>query len=230
LDYTCWYISFIHKEKPWILNFTIRPSYTVIEYRYPQFIPDYLLDRMQWQTNNWKYEKLNLETEHDIKNTMEIYLDKIKEPFDLGKLKQGGKSFAEGFIANLIGDTFESQKIQRNIRPEWLRSSKGKCLELDIFMPQMKLAIEIQGLQHSVDLYGKPKQLAKRKENDLFKKRICKKRGVKLIWMDWNGVNKCLMREPREIRIETIKSLIEDFMGSDYKFLDWKNISEMTFE
>ena len=236
LDYTCWYISFtynesfIRNEKPWILNFTIRPSYTVIEYRHPQFIPDYLLDRMQWQTNNWKYEKLTSETENDVTKTMEIYLDKIKEPFKIGKLKQGGQSFAEGFVTNLITDAFEGQLIERNRRPEWLRGKKGKCLELDIFMPKMNLAIEIQGLQHSVDLCGKPQQLIERKENDLFKKRVCNENGVKLIWMDWEGVNNCLMRAPREKRLESIRTLINDFTRSNYSFLKWKNSIDLLFE
>lgn len=229
-DYTCWYVGFIHKIEQWILNFTIRSSFTIIEYRYPQYLPDNLLDNMKWQTNNWKYEKLTPETEDTIIRNIKIYLEAIRDDFENKKLKRGGKSFAEGFITNMIKDAFEKQEIKRNIRPEWLRSPKGKCLELDIFMPKMNLAIEIQGVHHNVDLYGKPQQLIKRKENDLFKKRICIEKGVKLIWMDWEGVNKCLMRAPREKRLETIRTLIDKFMRSNYSFLKWKNSVDMIFE
>lgn len=229
-DYTCWYVSFDYKEKPWILNFTIRSAFTIVEYRYPQYIPDYLLDRMQWQTNNWKYEKLTSETEGDIEETMHIYLNGLKDDFESGKLKQGGKSFAEGFVAHIIEDTFTGQPIKRNIRPEWLRSVRGKCLELDIFLPEMKLAIEIQGLQHFVDLYSNKEQHDLLRENDLFKKRICRENSIKLIWMDWEGVNKCLMKVPREKRIETIKNLLDGFAKSGHNFLMWKNMIDMTFE
>lgn len=185
---------------------------------------------MKWQTNNWKYEKLTFETENDIKNTMDVYLNNVRNDFERRKLKQGGKSFAEGFVANLIADTFIGQQVKRNIRPEWLRSVKGKCLEIDIFMPEMMLAIEIQGLQHFVDLYSNKQQHSMLKENDLFKKRICKEKGVKLIWMDWEGVNNSLMKKPREQRMKIIRNLIGGFTNSSHNFLMWKRVGDMAFE
>jgi hypothetical protein len=228
---TAWYVSFNGLvEKPWILNFTIHNSYTNIEYRYSQFIPDYLLDQMQWQNNNWKYQTLRAETENNIKKTLEIYLNKIRSPFDERKLKEGGKSFAEGFIVHLLEDVFVGKTIKRNIRPEWLRNARGKCLELDIYVPEMGLAIEIQGLQHFVDLYSNKTLHEHLKENDLFKKRLCKEKGVKLIWMDWNGVNRSLMRQPRDKRMDIIRNLITGFLNSNHSFLFWRNTVDMTCE
>ena len=230
-DYTCWYVGFIHdKIEQWILNFTIRSSFTIIEYRYPQYLPDKLLDNMKWQTSNWKYEKLIPETEDTVTSNIEIYLEAIKDDFENKKLKRGGKSFAEGFITNIIKDAFENQDIKRNIRPEWLRSPKGKYLELDIFLPKMNLAIEIQGLQHFMDIYSDKKQHEALKANDLLKKKRCKERNIKLVWMDWQGVNKCLMRSNREKRIQTIKKLLGDFVKSKKDFLLWKNMIDMVFE
>jgi hypothetical protein len=228
---TAWYVSFNGLvEKPWILNFTIQKSYARIEFRYPQFIPDYMLDKMEWQTNNWKYLSFSAENENEVKKYLEIYLKRIKNPFDQKELKEGGKSFAEGFVTQIIEDTFVGQPIKRNIRPEWLRSVRGKCLELDIFMPEMKLAIEIQGKQHFIDLYSNKDQHDRLKENDIDKKRMCKEKGIKLIWMDWDGVNKSLMRLPREKRMYTVKNLLDSLAKSSNNFIMWKNTAEITLE
>ena len=66
--------------------------------------------------------------------------------------------------------------------------------------------------------------------DDLFKKKKCKERNVKLIWMDWDGINKCLMRSSREKRIQSIKKLLGDFVKSNKDFLLWKNMIAMVFE
>lgn len=229
---TTWYVSFNGLiEKPWILNFRIQKSYTNIEFRYPQFIPDYMLDRMAWQTNNCKYLSLKQDTEELIREYLDIYLKRIERPFNEGKLKQGGRSFAEGFIVNLLEDIFKSKVVKRNFRPEWLRNKRGKCLELDIFLPELNLAIEIQGLQHFTDLYSDTSLHERLKENDLFKKKICSEKGVKLIWMDWSGINRSLMRQTLEIRRKVIDELLTDFLMSNYSFLFWRGIDKTpTFE
>jgi len=103
-------------------------------------------------------------------------------------------------------------------------------LELELFTEEINLAIEIQGLQHFVDLYFNERQHMALKANDIFKKITCKEKGVKLIWMDWEGVNKCLMRTPREERIEVMKNLVEGFTKSSHNFLMWRNTVEVTFE
>jgi len=95
----------------------IYSSYANVEFRYPQFIPDKLLDSMKWQTNNWKYEKLTRATEANIRKTMTVYLDRIRADFENGKLRQGGKSFAEGFISNLMINAFPGIAIKRNVSP-----------------------------------------------------------------------------------------------------------------
>lgn len=191
-DYTCWYVSFKHNEKPWILNFTIYSSYTNIEFRYPQYIPNNILDSLKWQNNSWKYAKFTgqKDTERSLKEIVNTYLSSIRTDFDRRKLKQGGKSFAEGFIVNLISDAFPTYRVKRNIRPEWLKSDKGKYLELDILVSNKKLAIEIQGPQHFIDLYSNKKQHLRLIKNDLLKKTLCRDNGIRLIWMDWNGIKR----------------------------------------
>jgi len=229
-NYTGWYVSFTHREKPWILNFSIYPSFTNVEFRYPQYLPNNILDRLKWQNNSWKYARFTDDTEVKLKKIVEVYLDGIRADFDRKKLKQGGKSFAEGFVSNLILDAFPGYKVIRNVRPEWLKGNKGKYLEIDIFVPDIKLAIEIQGPQHFVDLYSNMNQHCALIKNDLLKKETCERNGVRLIWMDWNGVNKGLIKLPYNERIRILKSLINDFSRSNHKFLSWKNIEEQVFE
>ena len=59
-------------------------------------------------------------------------------------------------------------------RPDWLRNpSTGRNLELDFYMPTMKLGIEIQGPTHYEDLA--------QQERDRLKRELCKENGIDLI-------------------------------------------------
>jgi len=229
-NYTCWYTSFAHHEEPWILNFTIYPSYANVEFRYPQYIPNNILDSLEWQNKNWKYARLTELTKRDVEGTLTIYLNSIREDFDQSKLRQGGKSFAEGFIANMVQDIFHGDRVIRNSRPDWLRSDKQRSLELDIHVPEKNLAIEIQGPQHFNDLYSREEQHLRRLENDLFKKKTCRSRGTRLIWMYWEGVNESLMKLPYKMRLGILRDQINGFINSEYAFLVWKNVKELHFE
>lgn len=79
----------------------------------------------------------------------------------------------------------------KNIRPEWLKSPKtGCCLELDIYSEKHKLAFEYNGEQHYKEVPNlniDSNKLKKIKENDLFKKNICKQKGIKLIIIKFNS-------------------------------------------
>ena len=48
---------------------------------------------------------------------MTVYLDRIRADFESGKLKQGGKSFAEDLISNLMINAFPGIAIKRNVSP-----------------------------------------------------------------------------------------------------------------
>ena len=65
------------------------------------------------------------------------------------------------------------KKCFYNYRPNWLKNPKtGHNLEIDIYYPKEKLAIEFQGIHHC---------LKYQKEKDKIKEQVCKKRKVKLI-------------------------------------------------
>ena len=55
--------------------------------------------------------------------------------------------------------------------------------ELDIFIPKLKIAFELNGIFHYENIYGKQK-LEKIKSIDKEKSKLCKKNGIKLIVID----------------------------------------------
>lgn len=70
------------------------------------------------------------------------------------------------------------------IRPEWLRVKGGRKLELDGFNSGLRLAFEHQGRQHEnrVDFFHRTSSsFKKRRFYDLYKKKICQKKGIRLI-------------------------------------------------
>jgi hypothetical protein len=228
-DYTCFYIGFRHKETPWILNFTMYPNYTNVEFRYSQFLPYDVLDNFRWITSNWAYTKFRTDNRKRIEDLLNIYLINIREDFERGNLRQGGKSFAEKLISDILKATFPTLKIERNVRPDWLKNDKGNLVELDIFLPDINLAIEIQGPQHFKPIWNE-KQFNNLKKNDLHKKETCKEKGIKLMWMNVEGINKDLLRIPHKKRVETIRNVFGNFLESEHTFLFWKNIKENHLE
>ncbi len=76
-------------------------------------------------------------------------------------------------LCRVIVRYYIKSEIFYNYRPDWLENPKtGRNLELDIYIPDRMLALEIQGLHHQTI-----KQILK----DELKERVCKERGIKLI-------------------------------------------------
>ena len=70
------------------------------------------------------------------------------------------------------------------IRPEWLRVKGGRKLELDGYNPELRIAFEHQGRQHinRVDFFHRTtSSFRKRRLYDLYKTRVCHKKGIRLI-------------------------------------------------
>ena len=67
----------------------------------------------------------------------------------------------------------------RNYRPDWLEG-----LELDVYLPDMALAFEYQGIQHFVpiEIWGGEEKLRVQQKNDKRKYELCSERGIKLLY------------------------------------------------
>ena len=84
----------------------------------------------------------------------------------------------EDDLYELITRLFPNHSIRREASPEWLGRQR-----LDIYLPELSLAIEHQGEQHSsaVDAFGGERALAKTLERDQRKRALCQAHGVTVI-------------------------------------------------
>lgn len=223
---TAWYVGFSVKEDPYVMNFKILPSNLNVEFRFSQYLPEKIFELLNWQNTSWRYADYKKFGLSEIQSMINQYLLNIQNDFNNGRLKQGGRSFAEKMIKNALAAIFPSAEILSNTRPDVLRSSLNKPLELDLYLPQLSLAIEIQGPQHFKDVYGSNARL---KQNDQTKKDWCEKNGIKLIWMNWEGINQDLMRLPFDDRVKNLKALLNNFLTSNHHFMWWMNGSNKHF-
>src|SRR5690606_10369306 len=123
-------------------------------------------------------------------------------------------------IRRHIEEIFPGSFVESNVRLNDMRSMKGKPLELDIYIPDKQLAIEIQGPQHFEEIYGCNKAL---KSNDQHKKQLCREKGIKLLWMDWEGINRDLLKISYEQRHELIDKILHGIMTDDSSFIWWRD-------
>lgn len=97
---------------------------------------------------------------------------------EFGFKKVGEAWVSETLLYQLVGRVFPGVDLKRHHRPEWLGG-----LELDIFIPSMRLAFEYQGQQHfhPIKAWGGEAALADLKERDRQKATLCKENGITLV-------------------------------------------------
>jgi hypothetical protein len=79
---------------------------------------------------------------------------------------------------------FPHYRIRENVRPDWLMSSNLTKLELDIFISEINLAIEIQGEQHyefNSFFHKTYDDFLAQKQRDQEKRDLCYGKGIKLV-------------------------------------------------
>lgn len=87
-------------------------------------------------------------------------------------------------VSEFLSVHFGKYKIQECIRPDWLLTEDGNRLELDFYIEELELAIEVQGEQHYKYIehfFGNISEFEKRLEYDRIKKGICQARGINLV-------------------------------------------------
>ena len=96
--------------------------------------------------------------------------------------KIGERWINETLLFNYIDMIFPEYNISREASPEWLDRQR-----LDIFIPELNLAVEYQGAQHfkAVPLFGGTEGLKKAQERDKIKKLKCKQNKVTLIYFTY---------------------------------------------
>ena len=97
---------------------------------------------------------------------------------------QMSTSKLQRYVSEKLGDSFQGHEVYENIRPDWLRSKNATKLELDFYIPDLKIAIEVQGIQHFcfVEHFHRTyENYEYRKETDRDKKELCYGQGISLI-------------------------------------------------
>lgn len=116
-------------------------------------------------------------------------------------------SYGEQLCRELAKKWFPNKNVLYNYRPIWLKNPKtGRNLELDIFYPDLKLAIEFNGSQHNFLL---------QRRKDYIKKFQCKKIGILLlsVYMPMDLFKcKTFIKRHTGIVLATGRSMGEDFL------------------
>ena len=69
---------------------------------------------------------------------------------------------------------YPNEEVIYNLRPDWLKNpNTGYNLELDIYFPKLKLAVEVNGFTHRI--------LESQKKRDNIKQFLCREKEVRLI-------------------------------------------------
>jgi hypothetical protein len=104
----------------------------------------------------------------------------VRQEFGFRKVGEGWVS--ETLLAGLVRRLLPSHEVVTHHRPTWLQG-----LELDIYVPDLLLAIEYQGQQHfhAVEAWGGEVVLAELRERDAKKLTLCAAAGVRLLCVDY---------------------------------------------
>jgi hypothetical protein len=84
------------------------------------------------------------------------------------------------------------ERVIREASPYWLNQQR-----LDVYFPELNMAIEYQGKQHfeAIDYFGGDEAFVRNQERDKRKAQLCKEKGIRLIYIDYmERVNKTLMK------------------------------------
>lgn len=88
------------------------------------------------------------------------------------------------YTSRRLSDYLGKYTIRENYRPDWLNTDSGGYLELDFFIEELNLAIEVQGRQHWIFIpyfHGDKENFYDQLQRDKRKKRICQQRGIRFV-------------------------------------------------
>ncbi|MES1997943.1 MAG: hypothetical protein V4446_01385 [Pseudomonadota bacterium] len=137
-----------------------------------------------------------------IETCFEAFVDQVR--FDRGVDKVTARAevmhvlglsrwVREAALYGVIRDIFPDQRVLREASPEWL----GR-MRIDIYLPELNLAIEHQGEQHyrPIAVFGGEEAHARVLERDVLKRRLCLQHGVTVIDVRYDApITKAGMRQ-----------------------------------
>ena len=130
--------------------------------------------------------------EHEAEN-------EVRDLLGIPHIGEGWVSERE--LLNMVKDIFPEHKTVHQASPEWLGRQR-----LDIFIPELLLAIEYQGLQHyePIPFFGGEKSLLQTQERDKLKAKLCAENSVKLVYFRYDeSITPKLVREKLRKALQT---------------------------
>jgi hypothetical protein len=119
--------------------------------------------------------------------------DEIRDLLSIPHIGEGWVSERE--LLNMVKGIFPRNEVVHQASPEWLGRQR-----LDVFVPELRMAIEYQGRQHyePVPFFGGEGGFRQTQERDRLKLRLCSENGVAVVFFRYDEI---ITRELVESRI-----------------------------
>jgi len=131
----------------------------------------------------------NIEKASELKSKLDKQKRKIWNIIENEvRLKFGFKKIGEAWTSEtilyyIIESLFPDNTVKRHYRPEFL-----KGLELDIYIKELNIAIEYQGIQHfePIKCWGGKDALERLQKRDKRKRELCNSMGINLVYFKYD--------------------------------------------
>lgn len=136
-----------------------------------------------------KEQATNSPENDNLQESLQLYNSQFHDAIEnsfrvrLGFKKVGESWASETLLYYIVKGLFPNTEIIFHYRAKWL-----EWLELDIYLPEKKIAFEYQGIQHfqPIEHWGGEQQLLKQQKNDEKKYKLCIEHDIKLIYVNYN--------------------------------------------
>lgn len=156
------------------------------------------LEKLLSQTlkTNPEYDNIS-KTLESTGSVYSLLNDKVRTDFGFRSI--GEHWINETMLKHIVETLYPGKTVFAHYRPAWLDG-----LELDIYVPDIRLAFEYQGIQHfrAIKHWGGKEKLKIQQEHDARKKRLCDELGIKLIYFDYT----------EDITTDYVKAKIKEFL------------------
>jgi hypothetical protein len=140
-----------------------------------------------WSASCHKYEELNLtwlsfsrckQAEYFSTQVTRIAENQLRQSMGLPRVGEGW--FAETELYYFVKSALPDYTVQHHASPPWLGRQ-----HLDIYISDLRIGIEYQGLQHDepVEFFGGQESFDETVNRDKRKKSLCEKHGVSLVYV-----------------------------------------------
>lgn len=128
------------------------------------------------QHMGWFFKQVDLEENIAFDYYYKQAENILREEYGVHKIGEAWTS--ETTMFKIIEDLFETYTCIRHYRPKWLEG-----LELDLYIPELKLGFEYNGIQHyeAVEHWGGEQSLVEQQKRDVLKRQRCNEKEVNLI-------------------------------------------------